>query len=402
MNLAITLEHRFSRTPDGSVWTQTQYAYSFWLPYLKVFSGVHVIARIQECSSVPENWLRADGPGVSFIVVPYYIGPWQFWLKRKQVNQAIQSAVEGAETFIARLPSNIGSCLLNNLHIKKQAYAVEVVGDPYDAFSKNSIKHPLRPFFRWWFTYQLKKHCNKACAALYVTTEVLQKRYPCPAYSVGVSDVDLPPEAFIHNPRSWHGTEKPIHLIFVGSLAQLYKAPDVLIEAVSACIEKGLRIKLSIVGDGRYREALEKLAVEKGVGSQIHFLGQLSAGDAVRSRLDQADLFVLPSITEGLPRALVEAMARGLPCIGSSVGGIPELLKPSDLFPPGNVTALAQKICDVVTAPERMTQMSARNLEKAKEFKSEVLQEKRMEFYCYVRDQSKSRLNHYQEIGRSI
>ena len=104
------------------------------------------------------------------------------------------------------------------------------------------------------------------------------------------------------------------------------------------------------------------------------------------AQLERADLFVLPSHQEGLPRAMVEAMARALPCIGSTVGGIPELLPPEDMVPPGNVTALATKIRQVITDPDRMAQMSARNLQIATEYRDEILQKQRIEFYRYVRE----------------
>jgi L-malate glycosyltransferase len=105
----------------------------------------------------------------------------------------------------------------------------------------------------------------------------------------------------------------------------------------------------------------------------------------------------MPSYQEGLPRAMVEAMARALPCIGSTVGGIPELLMPEDMVPPGDVAALANKIREVVTDPERMAQMSARNLDKAKEFKNELLREQRITFYRYVREQTEAWLASHKE-----
>jgi len=59
-----------------------------------------------------------------------------------------------------------------------------------------------------------------------------------------------------------------------------------------------------------------------------------------------------------MPRAMIEAMARGLPCIGSAVGGIPELLSSEDLVSRGDAGALALKIMEVVSQPDRMTRMS--------------------------------------------
>ena len=106
----------------------------------------------------------------------------------------------------------------------------------------------------------------------------------------------------------------------------------------------------------------------------------------MRRILDSADLFVLPSRTEGLPRALVEAMARALPCIGSAVGGIPELLDASDLVPAGDSAALAAKIQEVLRDPLRMEKMSRRNLAGAQEFVDSVLAERRRRFYQHVRD----------------
>jgi glycosyltransferase involved in cell wall biosynthesis len=99
-----------------------------------------------------------------------------------------------------------------------------------------------------------------------------------------------------------------------------------------------------------------------------------------------ADLFVLPSRTEGLPRAMLEAMARALPCIGSTAGGIPELLPAEDMVPPGDALSLALKIRSVLTDPVRLMSMSSRNLEKAKGYHEGILRERRNAFYNSVLD----------------
>jgi glycosyltransferase involved in cell wall biosynthesis len=95
---------------------------------------------------------------------------------------------------------------------------------------------------------------------------------------------------------------------------------------------------------------------------------------------------VLPSRAEGLPRVIVEAMARALPCIASNVGGIPELLAAEDLVAPNNPQVLAAKIAEVLGDNARLSRMSARNLEKSQQFRPEILERRRTEFYSYLRD----------------
>jgi glycosyltransferase involved in cell wall biosynthesis len=92
-------------------------------------------------------------------------------------------------------------------------------------------------------------------------------------------------------------------------------------------------------------------------------------------------------------------MARGLPCIGSTVGGFPELLADEDLICPGDISALAAKIREVVTDPERMVRMSARNLAKARDYDGEGLRKRRIEYYCYVREMTETWLKTKQLQG---
>ena len=392
MAVCISLEHRFDRTPDGAVWTQTQFAHHFWVRYLEVFEQVRVVARVREVLTVPSDWKRADGEGVSFAAVPHYLGSWQYLWRVRQVQRAAVNAVSANDAVILRVSSRIATCIEPLLRRTGHPYGVEVVSDPYDVFAPGSVRHPLRPFFRWLFPRQLRRQCAGACAATYVTEHALQRRYPpaVSAFSTHYSDVELPDSAFMPAPRLPRQGAGMFTLIFVGTLAQLYKAPDVLIDAVAACVREGLDLKLIVVGDGNHRAELKTQAAALGLGERVCFRGQLPAGDAVQAQLGQADVFVLPSHQEGLPRAMVEAMALGLPCIGSTVGGIPELLPAEDMVPPGDVAALARKIRDVVTNPERMARMSARNLEKAKEYRDEFLCERRNVFYRYVRERTEA------------
>src|SRR4029077_4896893 len=140
-------------------------------------------------------------------------------------------------------------------------------------------------------------------------------------------------------------------------------------------------LHLTLVGDGRIRTRIERLASRLDIGGRCEFRGHLPSGEAVCAELDKADLFVLPSRTEGLPRALIEAMARGLPCISTTVGGIPELLALEDLVAPDNVASVAAKTREVAGSAGRREHMSRRTVLVALQYVEDVLQVRRVEFY---------------------
>lgn len=165
----------------------------------------------------------------------------------------------------------------------------------------------------------------------------------------------------------------------------MYKGPHMLLRAMAECRLRGLNAEAALLGEGRCVPAMKELAGTLGIADRVQFLGQLPAGKPVFAFLDSIDLFVMPSYAEGLPRALLEAMARGCPCVGSAVGGIPELLDAAEMVPVGDPKALADKIMEVAANGPRLEQMAWRNLEKAKQFSPERLRDVRREFCRMVR-----------------
>lgn len=390
MRVLVAFDARLERTPDGRVWWDGSLEYSFWQRYLEVFDQVRVVARVRDVAEVVPHARQLDGPRVTVTPVPFFTGPWQFALRQAAVRRAIRAELRPDDAAILRVPATVGTCLHDVLVAAGHPYAVEVVGDPYDMFAPGSVRSIVRPVMRWWFPRRLRRQCANACAAAYVTSEFLQRRYPPgpDTYALGVSDIDLRDVGYVTEPRPARPRTSRLKLVYVGSLAQLYKAPDVLIKAVAANVARGLDLALTMIGDGQYRPELEQLVRRCLIGERVQFLGRIPAGRPVIEQLDRADVFVLPSHQEGLPRAMVEAMARGLPCIGSTVGGIPELLAPEDMVPPGNVEALAVKIREVHDDAARLAAMSARNLQRAGDFHADILWERRRGFYEAVRDRT--------------
>lgn len=376
----------------------------FWERYLEVFDAVRIVARATRVERPLEDWMPVTGKDILFHAVPDFHGPWQCLKRYPAVCAAVRSAVPARGAVILRVGSQIANILESHLSHRGRPYALEVVGDPYEVFAPGVVDHPLRPFFRWHFSRRLRRQCLHAIGVAYVTKRALQRRYPAGAMCTNISDVDLTQEALregvfhthysnvelgpdglaecLHTPKQ----QGPYHLVTVGSLAQLYKGTDVLIEAVARCVHAGIDLTAVVVGGGKYQPDFMKQSERLGMGPRIKFLGHVTAGEPIRNILDASDLFVLPSRTEGLPRAMIEAMARALPCIGSDVGGIPELLDASELVPAGDAVALASKIKEVLLDPLRMQSLSRRNLKCSSEYSTSALTDRRRSFFRYVRD----------------
>jgi glycosyltransferase involved in cell wall biosynthesis len=403
VKVLVSLEHRFIRTLDGRVWTTTVGNYNFWRRYLAIFDGVTVLARVRAAATRERGWQQADGPGVCFYDLPNYVGPSQYVVQAWSIRRRVASALEGQAVVIMRVPSRIGYVVWRELRRQMRPFGLEVVGDPFDVFSPGAVHHPLRAIFRWTEPRSLREMCRTAAAASYVTESALQRRYPTFGHEFGVSDVELPDEAFVvrgmvsnpDNPRTRQsgpecpaGASCPLMLVTVGGMGQMYKGYDVLLGALYLCLRRGFDLQLTLVGDGAFKEHLEALARRIGVHGRCHFLGELPGGRDVRNILDLADLFVLPSRQEGMPRALLEAMARGLPCVATNVGGIPEVLANEDLVRPNDASALAEKLCSVLASSSRLSSMSERNMCRATDFAAVELAKRRGLFYSDVRTQT--------------
>lgn len=138
----------------------------------------------------------------------------------------------------------------------------------------------------------------------------------------------------------------------VGSVGALVeqKGHRYLVEAAALALEQMPHTTFVICGEGPLEEDLRALAESLGLGRRLRFLGHR---DDVPRVLAALDLFVIPSLWEGLPYALIEAMAVGVPAIGTEITGIADVIEPRRtgwLTPPGDAARLAETIC---TALER-------------------------------------------------
>jgi glycosyltransferase involved in cell wall biosynthesis len=143
----------------------------------------------------------------------------------------------------------------------------------------------------------------------------------------------------------------------IGTVGRLSteKGADVLLRAFAELAKTRTDLRLILVGDGPARPEVEGEIAALGLRDRVELLGTRSD---VPELLAGFDLFVLPSRREGLPLAILEAMAAGLPIVASKVGGIPEAISHGDqglLVPPEDVGALAGAIDRLILEPDRRT-----------------------------------------------
>jgi glycosyltransferase involved in cell wall biosynthesis len=167
-------------------------------------------------------------------------------------------------------------------------------------------------------------------------------------------------------------SDGPLRVITVARLSP-EKGTDDLLRAVAIVLQQGTSLTLTVVGDGPDRDRLQALALELGLGDEVRFTGFVPHGPQLVDALDQADLFVLASRSEGVPHSIAEALARALPVVASDVGGIPELLGDEGgvVVPRGDTEALAAAIAGLARDDRRRTELSGRSLERARRFEPE-------------------------------
>lgn len=118
--------------------------------------------------------------------------------------------------------------------------------------------------------------------------------------------------------------------------------------------KEGINFELTLIGDGPERFALEQLVSSRGLQQNILFHGYANQ-DVVREKLLESDIFILPSFAEGVPVSFMEAMASGIPVVGTNVGGVSELIEHGVtglIVSPADEDSLKNAISRYITEPE--------------------------------------------------
>lgn len=348
--------------------------------YLSVVDPLNIIIRIKIITDIKQTkFSQINHKNINIIPVPNLLSVKGQLFNKKKAQKIIENNVQKSDVIFARLPSITGYYAIKYAKKYSKRYLIELVGCPWDAFWHHSYKGKLVAPFMWNAT---KKSVKDAPYVVYVTNEFLQRRYPSKGKTIGCSDVALPIlnesvlDVRLHKIKQMT-KHNPIVIGTTAAVDVRYKGQEYVIKAISELNKQGYSFEYHLVGGGDI-SYLKSVSERYGVIDKVKFLGSLPH-EKVFDYLDNIDIYIQPSKTEGLPRALIEAMSRGCPCVGSNAGGIPELLSNEFIFRSGNVKKLAIILASFDT--EKMKEQAKRNFKFSKGYAKEVIEKRRNKFF---------------------
>lgn len=387
MRLLFTHEVRSTAANNHQYNSTGSIGYGNLLNYLYNFDKGTVILRLTGYQNrASSDWVQVDGARIDVQSIPDVRSFFQTARNFYAIYRAVGQAISRTDRAVVRLPGVCGLPVGFALLLRGRKFGVEFVGHPTESIQEvlkaNNKKRPLLIFMVDFLNRVLLRHS----VTVAYRSHYLRKAFPSrrPSTEFVFSGAQIQP-AFITQARdAAFFRSRPFRIVSTGRMMP-EKGHGVLLRAVARARELTKEpIELRIVGDGEALEELKEASRELGIDSNCEFTGRLPWGLELFSKMDDAHLYVLPSLTEGMPRSLIEAMARGMPALGSKCGGIPELLSDRDLFPAGDAEALAKKIVELVHDPERLARMSHRNFQASKEHWPESLDREKRKFWDVV------------------
>jgi glycosyltransferase involved in cell wall biosynthesis len=262
-----------------------------------------------------------------------------FWLI---IRLSIFAIVHRAVILIAQYAFPDGFVAAFVAFLLRRPYFVQVVGSDIRLLSRG-LKMNL-------VSWALSNATGVICVSK--DLEIRSKTIGARRTRVIPTPVDL---SIVHQGRVAHRQPR---LVTVANLVPL-KAIDLLIRA----LRDAPRAQLIVIGRGPEKERLETLARELELSDHVRFTGFIPQKE-VAEYLQSSSIFVLPSLSEGLPRSLLEAMACGMFIIATRVGGIPDVVTDGQngfLIPPNDVRALSRAIRKALENPELVEKVGNRN-----------------------------------------
>ncbi|MCG3879588.1 glycosyltransferase [Psychrobacter sp. Ps6] len=385
MNITFVHDHKFKKIKD-KYFSEGKITDEVFSRYISLSEKLVVVSRMEEIAN-NSNLSKIELDNITFNSVKGLQFPNIFSVFLIENSRCIIRDISNSDFIIVRLPSFLGVyALILNAFIKKK-YFIELVGDPQEALttSKENINFFFKVFV-YAFSGLNKFFIKRSDGVIYVTRLALQKKYPTDGISSYASNVEVSIQERFIDIKDYEVNERNFKIGLIGSFNNHYKGIAEAIKAIGFLRNSMENVELHILGSGSLESHYKSVAKALGVNDLVFFDGILKGGDEVAKWLSSLDLYIQPSYTEGLPRALIEAMSVGLPAIATDVGGIPELLSKDALIKPYDSIALAKKIDFFINSQQLRFEQGELNYKKSKEYDQSVLKQRRSKFWKSARD----------------
>ncbi len=250
----------------------------------------------------------------------------------------IHAAVAGADLLWLRLPASNALLALA---------AARLTGTPYFSWLAGSVEDVARSQQRRAPLQQLAVALGRAYDAV---TELATLSAPAVRLDAEMfTSVTEEHEVAAARVRGAPNEGPPWRLVWAGRMAG-EKGLDVLLDALDMLVRDGLDVTLTLVGDGPQRERVANLA-QRLPGGRVSFAGYVGQRAAFNELVASAHLLIQPSLTEGVSKVLIEAMAAGTPIVATAAGATPDVLGGGErgrLVPVGDAIGLAGAIRDLL------------------------------------------------------
>lgn len=373
---------------NGQYYFKSQEWHDFYQRYLRVFEYLRIANRVIDEPELKKGRILVDDPRIEIHPLPIFHGPVQYAKTYFATGRAMKNAVVGCDAAVLRLPSTVAQRISKQVLKAKIPFATEIVFDACDgADTANNLIEKLL-----WriIDRQMRNTCAKADGVSCVTAYHLQKRYFSKKkehFESHYSTLNID-KSFFTAPRSYPN-KNVLTIAHVALQIGLHarKGTDIIIQAIGKLkVDKGIVVNVKFAGDDwdNSKEKILNYARECGVEGQVECTGLLSRPE-LASFLDNSDIFVLPTKAEGLPRVIIESIAKGLPTITTPVSGNPELVSTDYLVSYYDVDSMVQKIEKLVSDREEYERVSKLNFEHSLQYEGSILQGRRDGFYTNLK-----------------
>lgn len=376
MNLLFVHDHRL-RKVDDFYYTTGGFSDSVTSRYTSVFDKMTLLCRASQNNNVI-GCSKIENPNLE--ISPIYENR---LLPKKSLLNKLQNEIKKADRIIVRMPSILGVYAALIAIKQQKKLMIEVVGSAFGSYWYRSI---FGKFVAIPLEFINKILVKKADYVVYVSEDYLQKKYPNISSTLGCSDVVLDKRSELvleaRKERINKMNEKNFVLGTLSQIDQKYKGHKNVFDAISKLKKQGINIEYRLAGSGN-KSYLLNLAKKYDIENNVVFCGQIKHDD-INEWIDNLDIYIQPSLTEGMPRSVIEAIYRGCPTIVSSAGGMYELIENDFTFKKGNTSDLVESFSKI--DKKRLINMADRNYEFASKFDYDKILNARIKFLQKFKD----------------